>query len=209
MLLMALIVPALNWTLVLSRFAVARDGGETARRVLANEPLFRVGVGGELITAAVAVVLAVALYVVVRSVDEPLALVALLLKLVEAILWAVVALGHLAALVALKGSSPSSALVGSLLRDQVTVNAVPGVFLGLSSMAFLYLLVSSKYVPRMLAGFGTISYALVLVSNLLAIASSSHATVGSQLAWGAPSVLAELALGSWLLIRGISVRSTA
>lgn len=70
----------------------------------------------------------------------------------------------------------------------------------------MVLLVRSRYVPRVLAAFGVLSYALVFVSNLPAMTSPGHATVGSQMAWGAPSVLSELAIGSWLLIGGARVR---
>ncbi len=203
MLLLSLIVPALNWALVLSRFAAARSEGETAHEILRNELLFRVGVVGELTTSAVAAMLALALYVLLQSVGKDLALLALLLKLVESTLWAVIALGHLAALVTLRGASEQArAIVGVLLREQVTLNAVPGLALGLGSVVFLYLLVRSKYVPRTLAGFGVLSYALVFLSNLLAMTSPDHATIGSQMAWGAPSVVSELAIGSWLLVRG-------
>ncbi len=206
MLLLSLIVPALNWAFVLSRFVTARSETETAHEILGNELLFRVGIVGELTTSAVAVVLALALYVFLQSVGKNLALLALLLKLVEATLWAAIAVGHLAALVTLRGASEQvRAIVGVLLHEQVTLNAVPGVVLGLSSVVFLYLLVRSKYVPRMLAGFGVLSYALVFLSNLLAMISPDHATVASQMAWGAPSVLSELAIGSWLLIRGARV----
>lgn len=215
MLLLSLMVPTLNWVFVLSRFIVPRNEIETAHNVLANEFLFRVGVVGDLITSAVAVMLALALYVVLQSVGKTFALLALLLKLMEAVFWAVIALGHLAASLTLKGIASSRAieseqiraLVGLLLNEQVTMNAIPGVFLGLNSMVFLYLLVRSKYVPGMLAGFGVLSYALIFLSNLLAIALPNYATVGSQIAWGAPSVLSELAIGSWLLIKGISVQS--
>lgn len=207
MLLLSLIVPALNWAFVLARFVTARSEAETALEILSNELLFRVGVVGELTTSAIAALLAVALYVLLQSAGENLALLALLLKLVEATLWAVIALGHLAALVTLRGASEQArGIVGVLLREQVTLNAVPGFVLGLGSMAFLYLLMRSKFVPRMLAGFGVLSYALVFLSNLLAMTSPDQATVGSQMAWGAPSVLAELAIGSWLLISGARAR---
>lgn len=206
MLLLSLIIPALNWSFVLSGFVTARSENETAHEILRNEVLFRVGVVGELTTSAVAAVLALALYVLLQSVGKNLALLALLLKLVEATLWAVIALGHLAALVTLRGGSEQARdIVGVLLHEQVTLNAVPGVVLGLGSVVFLYLLVRSKYVPRMLAGFGVVSYALVFLSNLLAMTSPDHATIGSQMAWGAPSVVSELAIGSWLLIRGARV----
>lgn len=205
-LLLSLIVPTLNWAFALSRFVTDQSEAETANEILRHEFVFRVGIVGELTTSAIAAVLALSLYVLLQSVGKNLALLGLLLKLVEATLWAVIALGHLAALVALRGASEQArAIVGVLLREQVTLNAVPGLLLGLGSVVFLYALVRSKYVPRVLAGFGVLSYALVFLSNLLAMTSQHHATVGSQMAWGAPSVFSELAIGFCLLIRGARV----
>jgi hypothetical protein len=160
------------------------------------------------------VVLGLALYVMLKSVDRNLALLALLLKSMEAVLWAVIALGHLAALLVLIGGTPSTALepgqvqalVGLLLSVHVPVTAVPGVFLGLNLVVFLYLLLKSKYVPGMLAGFGIVSYALIFIYDLTMIVAPSYSTMTAIqiVGWG-PSVLFEMAIGSWLLIKGIAV----
>jgi hypothetical protein len=82
------------------------------------------------------------------------------------------------------------------------------VFHGLNSMLFLYLFFKSRYVPGHLAGFGTISYAFVFIYGLITILEPNYATMLTiQIICLAPSVLAELILGSWLLFKGINIQS--
>jgi hypothetical protein len=63
-----------------------------------------------------------------------------------------------------------------------------------------------KDVPGMLAGFGIVSYALIFIYDLTMIVSPSYTTMTAIqiVGWG-PSVLFEMAIGLWLLIKGISV----
>ncbi|HEY9247406.1 MAG TPA: DUF4386 family protein, partial [Candidatus Methanoperedens sp.] len=70
MFLLSLIVPTLNWILVLSKFIVAENALDTAHNVLANEFLFRIGIINDLITSAVALVLALVLYIILKSVNK-------------------------------------------------------------------------------------------------------------------------------------------
>jgi hypothetical protein len=101
MFLFSFIVPTLNWVLGLSRLVVADDVAATARNIVANEAVFRIGIAVELVMSAGLVVLAVALYALLKSVDRNLALLALGWKLVEATLSAVGVLMSLAAVVLL------------------------------------------------------------------------------------------------------------
>jgi hypothetical protein len=215
MFLASLLVPLLNFLLVFSTFIAGEDAVAKGHGVVAHPLLFRVNVVNELVTSVVAVVLGLALYAMLESVHRQLALVALSLKLIEATLWAVIALAHVAALLALGGRvAPAAlqpeqvqALVGLVLDAHMPMTAIPGVFLGLSSVVFLYLLVRSRYVPRALATFGVLSYALVFAYDLSLLVAPSHATmIAVQVfGWG-PSVLFELAIGPWLLIKGIRIQ---
>ncbi len=183
---------------------------------MANQFLFRINIVNELITSVVIVVLAITLYAILKSVNKNLALLALFLKLIEAILWAVIALGHFIALLVLNGQASLTvfepeqvqALVGLFLNVHISVTAIPGVFLGLNLMIFLYLLFKSKYVPNILAAFGVFSYALIFIYDLLFIFSPNYATILiiQIIGWG-PSILFEIIIGFWLLIEGINVQS--
>ncbi len=212
--LFSLIVPLLNWIFVLSKFIVAENAIDTAHTILANELLFRIGIINDLITSAVVVVLALALYIILKSVNKNLALLALFLKLTEAILLAVIALGSFIALLILNGQASLTvfepeqiqALVGLFLNARMSVSAIPMVFLGLNLMVFLYLLFKSKYVPRILAGFGILSYALIFIYALITILSPNYATIMIiQIISWAPSCLFEVIIGVWLLFKGVKI----
>ncbi len=205
MFLLSLMVPLLNWTFVHSKFIAAENAVATARNILTSEFLFRIGIINDLITSTVAVVLSLALYIILKSVNKNLALLALFLKLTEAILVAVIALGNLIALLFLKGQASLTvfepeqiqALVGLFINVRMSIFAIPMVFVGLNLMVFLYLLFKSKYVPRILAGFGILSYALGFIYALITILSPNYATIMIlQIICWAPSCFFEVIIGS-------------
>ena len=158
--LFCLILPTLNWAGVLSRLVVPDDAAATARNIMANESLFRVGMTIELMMAVGLVVLAAVLFTVLREVNGGLALVGLGLKLVEAGLVAAIVLVSFAALEAADGATHVAgftpeqlqAPVGPILTAHTSLYTVPMVFLGTDLM---------------------------------------------------PSCIAELQVGTWLLVRGL------
>ena len=204
------IFPTIVWILVTSKFIVPGNVMAAANTIMANESLFRIGIVSELIKSAIAVVFALTLYILLKSVNKNLALLALFLKLTEGILLAVIALVYLIALLIIGQAASSAvfALVGSLINSYFYISAIMLVFHGLSSMIYLYLLLKSEYVPVKLAGFGSISYALVFAYSLLLILAPNSATKQMiQAICLAPSILTELILGSWLLIKGVMPHS--
>jgi len=174
MFLFCLIVPLLNWGLVLSKLIVAEDVIATANNIMANELLFRVGITIELIMSVGLVVLAVTLFTILKSVSRNLALFALCLKLAESVLVAVIVLLSFVALQISNGAASSAAFtpdqlqapVGFLLNAHTALYSIPMVFLGLDLMVFFYLFFVSRYIPRALASFGILSYALILIHAL-------------------------------------------
>jgi hypothetical protein len=215
MFLFCLIVPLLNWGLVLSKLIVAEDVVATANNIMANELLFRIGITVELIMSVGLVVLALALYRILRPVNKNLALFALSLKLAEAILVAVIVLLSFVALQISNGTASSTAFtpeqlqapVGFLLNAHTLLYSVPMVFLGLNLMLFFYLFLKSGYIPRILAGFGILSYALILIHALGNILAPAYATTQiAQIICYTPSCLAEVTIGLWLLIKGVNTQ---
>ena len=210
MFLLTLVVPTLGWALALARLIVPGEALATGRAVAAHPLVFRAGILSEILTAVVVLVLAAALYRLLESIDRTVATIALHLKIVEGALWAVVALAHVAALGALEqgASEPLAAgemhaLAGLLLAAHMPVTAVPGVLMGLSLVLFLSLLFRAGYVPRALAAFGVLAYTLVSLYDSLLIASPRlAANVAVQIVGWGPSVVFELVMGPWLLIRG-------
>jgi hypothetical protein len=217
MFLFSLIVPSLNWALILSKLVVAENVIATANNIMDNELLFRIGITIELIMSVGLIVLGLALYIVLKPVNKNLALLALLLKLVEATIAAGIVLVSFIALHVLYGDSYVTAFtpeqlkapVGLILNAHTAVFSIPMVFLGLDMMVFSYLFFKSKYIPRILASFGILSFALIFIHSLMFILVPRYATMPiNQVIFWFPSGLFEIVIGIWLLSKGLKIKQT-
>ena len=217
MFLFSLIVPSLNWAFILSKLVVAENAIATANNIMANVFQFRIGITVELIMSVGLVVLGLALYIVLKPVDKNLAILALLLKLVEATIAAAIVLVSLITLQVAKGGAYISIFtpeqlqtpVGLILNMHTAVFSIPMVFLGLDMMLFSYLFFKSKYIPRILAGFGVISFALIFIHALMFILTPRYATMPvNQIIFWAPSGIFEIIIGIWLLSKGLKIQHT-
>ncbi|MCM1986892.1 DUF4386 domain-containing protein [Methanococcoides seepicolus] len=215
MFLFSLMVPFFNWTFVLSKLIVAENVMATANNIVANQLLFRIGMTIELIMSAGLIVLALALYIILKPVNKNLALLALLWKLVEATIAAAIVLVSFIALQFLNGDAyvtvftpeQLQVLVGFLLNEHTALYSIPMVFLGLDMMVFSYLFFKSKYIPRILASFGILSFALIFIHALMYILAPEYATMPiNQVLFWVPSGLFEIIIGLWLLFKGINVQ---
>jgi len=214
MFLLCFIVPTLNWALLLSGLDVAGDPIATAGNIMAHEALFRIGVAIELMMSVGLVVLAVALYSILRRVNRTLAVLALAWKVIEACLVAVLVL---LSLVALQLAGGNEALrpftqeqmmvpVGLLLNTHTVLYGVPMVFLGLDMTLFFYLFLKSRDVPRSLAGFGILSFVLIFIHALgNIVAPELAATTAAQVICYLPSCIVEVVMGTWLLTKGLRI----
>lgn len=214
MFLFAFIVPTLNWALILSKFNVPGDALATAKNIMANTFLFRLGITVELLMSVGLIILGVALYVLLKSINKNLALLGLFLKLVEAALMAVTVLLPYISLQVLNGDEQAITVtqeqlqLGLIFNAHTAITAVPMVFLGLDMMLFCYLFLKSKYIPKLLAGFGILSFALILIQSLLFILTPEIAAIPiNQIIFWAPSGIFEIVIGLWLLIKGINVNA--
>lgn len=215
MFLLTLMGPLFYGAFLFPKLTVAGNGIATAKNIIDNELLFRIGIINEIMCSVVAVILALSLYIILNSVNKSYVLLAVFLKLTEATLLAVNALGHFMALLILKGQNSSTlvepghiqAFIGLFISLYFSLGVFPMVFLGLSMMIFLYVLFKSKYIPEKLSGFGIASYALIFIYPVMTILSPDAAAMPvTQIILFTPSILAELAIGSWLLMKGINVR---
>ena len=216
MFLFSFIVPTLYWIFVLSKLIVVENVIATANNIMANELLFRIGITIELIMSIGLIVLALALYTILKPVNKDLALLALLLKLVEATMVAAIVLVNFIALqiLILNGETyltaftpeQLQAFVGLILNAHTTLYSIPMVFLGLDMMIFSYLFFKSKYIPKILAGFGILSFALIFIHALMYIIAPQYAMMPiTQIIFWPPSGLFEIIIGIWLLSKGIKI----
>jgi len=215
MFLFGFIVPTLSWAFVLSKFNVAENVIATANNIMADQLLFRIGITVELIMSVGLIVLALALYRILKPVNKNFALLALLLKSVEATTVAAIVLISFISLQVLDGEAYLTAFTpeqlkapaGFLLNKHTAIYSIPMVFLGLDMMVFSYLFFKSKYIPGILAGFGILSFALIFIHALMYILAPEYAALLiNQVIFYAPSGLFEIVIGVWLLLKGLKVQ---
>ena len=215
MFLFAFIVPTLNWAIILSKFNVVNDALATANNIMANEFLFRIGLFTELIMSFGLIVLALALFIVLKTINKSLALFALILKVIEATIAVVIVLISFIALQILIGEAYLTAFTqeqlqipaGLILNSHTALFSIPMLFLGLDMMVFSYLFFQSKYIPRILAGFGILSFALIFIHASMYIIAPEYAMMQiNQIIFWAPSGIFEVVIGIWLLFKGVNVQ---
>ena len=192
------------------RLIVPDDAAQTAANIITHETLFRLGIAGYLGAMLTDAALLTALYVVLKRVDQNLALFAAVLRLVETVIGVVATLESFDALRFLSGAENLQVF----RPDQLQVLArtpiaafgagvnVSFVFLGLGSAVFGYLWVKSGYVPQWLAVLGVFG-SLLLAAGSLAIIIFPRIADWAEPAYMAPMGIFELTMGFWLVIRGL------
>jgi MFS family permease len=196
----------LSGTLSVSIFS--DNTSDTLENIAANSAQMRWSTMIELcVTSVGIVVLAVLLYMVVRTHNPVAALVALGWWLAEAVTLAVSTIGaflliplseRFAAADAV-GSSELLALGETLQGFDREMWEIHMVFYGLGALVFYSLLYRARSVPRWLSGFGVAAVAIGLFSSVLFLAVDVD--------WfflGFPTGVFELLIGIWLIVKGIS-----
>jgi len=195
---------------VRGRLIARGDPAKTAENIMGAERLFRLSVAGDLLTYVAVIALTWCLYVVLRRVDENVALLGVLFRLAENAVLCVATVNSLAVLRLLSGAeslkaiepSQRQALASLAIAVQGLGMSVGFILCGLGSAVFAYLLLRSRYVPSALAGlgiFGSLVLALVTLAGI--VFPGLRAAAG--MAYMAPMGLYEVGLGLWLLFKGI------
>ena len=96
------------------------------------------------------------------------------------------------------------ALVGLFLQVRSAGLDVILIFIGMGGTLFCYLFFTSKYVPRILAAWGMITYVSMLILSLVSIISPNFPE-SVKMIFYAPGGLFEILFGFWLLIKGVNV----
>ena len=202
LLLLSLLIPILNWMLILSQFTP--EDGNASLIILNNEFLFRLSVIIGLVNTII-ITLAFRLYKIFGVINRNMASSAFFLKLFEAALTASLSFAHFIALLVLKGEPQNVEMqnvVNLLVKNYITFTTIPGVFFGISMTIFLYLFLKSGYVPYKFALVGTLSYSLVVVYDSITILLPDYsAMLPIQIIGSVPVFLFQIIFGFWLLFR--------
>jgi len=207
------IVVFANYVL-LNPLIIPRNATETARNIMAHETQFRVAVICFLIYSASVVVLLAALYVILKPINQGLALVGALFRLVFAMLWLLSTLNMLGAL-RLLGSTSYLQVFGA---DRLQVLARLSVaatfddyyvglpFFGLAATVCAWLWLKSGYIPRALAVFGLISSAWCVICAFVFLIFPHFNKIVNDYIFDSPMAIFELVLSFWLLFKGLKPR---
>lgn len=198
--------------LVESKLIVSGNDVATANNILVHQSLFRLGIVLVLMIYVSVVVASWALYVILRTVDENLALLALLFRSAEAIVGGATVLTSFATLYVLAGNGPSNpfepqqlqALAGRLIDVRTAGLDIVLILIGIGATVFCYLLFKSKYIPRPLAAWGIFTYLSMLSLGLVSILFPNHPLLLETVLYGVGGSF-EFVFGLWLLFKGIDL----
>jgi hypothetical protein len=197
------------------KLMVPHDAVQTAQNIAASEQLFRIGIATELITVVGVIILLWGLYVILKPINKDVALLAAFLRLAENFVLAFITVLEFAALAVVKGTASLQAfgtpqlqgLVDTFIRVYGETFNIGFLFLGLGSAVFSYLWWKSRYIPRVLAGWGIFASLVMAVMSLALIVFPGLSAMG--MTYMMPMGLYEFGLGFWLLIKGIKAPPVA
>ena len=190
------------------KLMVPGDATATADHVRASETLLRLGMAGELISAAAFILVVLALYRLFKDVDKQQALLMVILFVVSVPISFLNVLNDIAALILARGPDFLSvfskgqldALVLLFLRLHNSGFLVAQIFWGLWLVPFGILVIRSGFLPRVLGIFLMLACTGYLISSFSSLIVPQYAHLVSRLA----SILeiGELPPALWLLIFG-------
>jgi hypothetical protein len=197
---------------IISRFVVPGNFAETTHKIMASELFYRFGLSSLLVAGLCTVLLAMGLYGAVKPVDNNLALLALVFRLIEAAVFGVMGILNFVSLELHIGPDSMNAFDAKQLSVLAHLSSVAGtagfniaaLFFSMGSILFFYLLVRSKYIPSVLANlgfYGSFLVPIICFGSLLLPQYSRTLFFG----W-APIGLAEISVGLWLLIKGVNTQ---
>jgi hypothetical protein len=176
----------------------------------------RLGVVGEVVLLACATALAVIFYVLLRSVSPELALAAAFFNLVCITIEAVAAVSLASALFPLSSASYLNAFTPDqiatmatlAIRSHTTGFAIALVFFGVECVILGHLIHRSGHLPRLIGRLMQVA-GLCYVVNSLAVLLSPPLASRLLPAILMPSLIAELSLALWLLVKGVDAEKWA
>jgi len=195
---------------IASSLVVSGNDAATLKNISENALLFRVGIAAEILMYVLVVLLSFALYIVLKSVNRNLALLALLWRLAEAIVGgATTVISGLVPLLILGNEGAfkpeeMESLVGLFLGVRGAGLDVVLIFIGMGGTLFFYLFFKSRYIPRILAAWGMLTYVTMLIVSFASILLPDISET-TKMIFYMPGGLFEILVGIWLLIKGINI----
>lgn len=204
------IVVFANYVL-LGPLIIPRNAVDTARNILAHQTQFRIALTLFLTYSIGALILAGALYIILRPINHYLALLGALFRLVFAMSWLLSVIDSLGAL-RLLGSTPYlqvfeqdrlQALARATIASTFDNYYVGLPFFGLAATVCAWLWLKSSYIPRGLSIFGVIASAWCVFCAVVYLIFPDFNKIVNDYIFDSPMALFELVVSFWLLFKGL------
>ena len=191
-----------------SKVMVHGNPTATAHNIAAHEALFRWGIVADLAGQAFFILVALALYYLLKAVHRKVSLLMLVLLLVSIPIAFLNELNSVAALLMAQGAGPLSALDESqrVVWMRLFLNLrgagfdVAGIFWGLWLFPLGWLVYRSGFIPRILGVLLMLGCFAYLANSIASLALPQFADVVAR--WANPVQLVEMVFMLWLLIMG-------
>ena len=194
------------------RLIVPGNVVDTAQHIRENETLFRLNIACNLVYSATLIVLLSSLYLLLKNVNQTLALIAAFFRMLLAVTWCITALNSLGALRLLSSTSYLSVFESTKLQTLARLQLdsswdayyVGLPFWALASTICSYLLFRSMYIPKALALYGIISSMWCVICAFTFIVYP-HFDAAVNAGWfDMPMLIFEIVLGFWLLFKRLN-----
>lgn len=187
---------------------------QVAQNIIDSERLYRLSIACDLVMLTGGLVLIWALYVLLRPVNRDLALLAVLLRIVETAVTVGATIASLVAVRLLSDADYQNMFEASELQGLSRLarsgfgfgQDVGFIFLGLGSAVFAYLLFRSRYIPRVLAGWGMFASLLLATYNLVIVVVPAVTTL--MYVSLVPMGIYEIGIGLWLVTKGAKLQGS-
>ena len=187
---------------------VRGNAAATANNILAHQSLFRLGIVSGLVTSVIFIFVALALYRLLKAVNQNLAVLMVVLVLISVPIAFLNELNNIAALTLLSGAGYLSVFRTDQLQALALLflglnsygNIIAQIFWGLWLFPFGLLVFRSRFIPRILGVWLIINCFAYLAISFTALLLPDYRELVFRAAM--PALLGELAIMLWLLIVG-------
>jgi len=198
-----------------TKLIVLNDATATANNIRTSESLLRLGIGCELLSSIMFILVVVALYRLFKPVNETHALVMMILILISIPISLLSVVNEVVALMVVSGADFLSvfdarqldALAYILMRLHSRAILVAEIFWGLWLIPFGILVIQSRFIPRILGYLLFLAALGYLASSLTFLLLPAYGPVVDKFTSQLP--LCELPIILWLLIWGARVPPTS
>lgn len=205
-----LIVLFMGGQLLISHVTGSGEFATRLQHIAQGQMLYRIGLVLELLASLLTVLLAYALYVVLRPVNERIAQLALYWRLGEAFSgllsftsFAILSLQSDPKYLQPLGMAQVEAIVDLARSADFASFNITILFFSVGSTLFFWLFLQTRYIPRALSACGVFASVVTMLVSLADLIFPAYADV-IQFGW-IPIFIAEISTGIWLLVRGVRI----